>query len=221
MTSLSPLGDIGLWAIDIGDLIPIIVFILFIISAIGKLLIKQKPQRPGQPGQAKPGQPPRPAQPIGDVEDEIADFLRRAVGQRGGRPQPPQPAPQPAVAQVVEPEVTRPVGGRVSRHVGEHLDTAEFEQRAAQLGDEVADADDEMGRRLHEKFDHEVGRLAQTPGESATASEVLEAAEPQDRVAEFPTTAAAGLPAMLANAQSIRQAIVISEILTRPEHRWS
>ena len=36
-----------------------------------------------------------------------------------------------------------------------------------------------------------------------------------------PQTAAAGLAAMLADAQGIRQAILINEILQRPTDRWS
>lgn len=212
-----------LWAADWDKIIPILVVIVFfIISAMGRWISKlgQAP-RPG--GGARRPQAPPPGRPIqvapgGDADDEIAEFLRRAVQQqRGGRP--PQ---QAELAEVVEPEVLPgPVGGQVSRHVGEHLDTAKFRRRASQLGDEVAHADDQMDQRLHQKFDHRVGRLVGTAGESAEAAGVEEATEPEDRVIELPTTAAAGLPVLLSSAQNIRQAIVISEILNRPEDRWT
>ena len=36
----------------------------------------------------------------------------------------------------------------------------------------------------------------------------------------MPATSAAGFAALLADADSIRQAIILNEILQRPEHRW-
>ena len=211
MTTFPPL-----WAAGWGELIPIVVVIvIFLISTIGKMLAKagKAQQRPGAP-RRPPGQagPPRPAP---NAEDEIADFLRRAIGRRGGQPppkpqRPPAPTrPAPAVAEVVP----QPAGRLVSRHVETRVDTTEFGQRTAQLGDEVAHADDQVDQRLHEKFDHRLGQFAGAAGEPAGA--------PEGPAAKLPATAAAGLPVLLSNAENIRQAIIINEILTRPEQRWS
>ncbi len=209
---------------DWTDLIPIVVVIIFfVISALGQWIAKAARQQKLAGRAQRPVAGPRPA-PGGNVDDEIADFLRRATQRRGGEAAaPPQPAGPPAMAEIVEPEVIgqQPVGGRVGRHVGQYLDAGEFERRAGRLGDEVAHADDQIEQRLHQVFDHEVSRLAGVPGESAEAPLVAEALHPEDRVGQFPSTAAAGLPVLLSNAQNIRQAIIVNEILQRPEHRWT
>ena len=245
---MSPLAP--LLALDRGDLIWLIVVILFIVvPAIGQLLARMGRQQqprvgrpPGRPlGGAPAGPPPRGApagrppggalagRPPGGLEDEIGEFLRRAAQQRQGQPAPPpRPAGRPHVAQpagqqFVEAEVVRQpaIGDGIKQHLGEYLDAEEFRRRAAELGEEVAQTDDQIEQRLHAKFDREVSRLAGRPGESADAPRVEPAEEPEDRLAELPSTAAAGLAAMLSNDVGIRQAIVLNEILTRPEGRWT
>jgi hypothetical protein len=225
---------VPLLALNIGNLIWLIVVIVFIVlPAIGQLLAKAgHQQRPG--GGPRPLRPPgggAPARrpPAGGLEDEIGEFLRRAAQQRRAQAAPPpRPGPPPAPAsatgpQVVEAEVvpTPALGEGIKRHVGQYLDAGEFRQRAAQLGGEVAQADQQVEQRLHSRFDHELSLLAATPGESAQAPA---AEQPIDRLgpaAALPPTAAAGLAAMLGSSEGIRQAIVINEILTRPEDRWT
>lgn len=217
---------------------------------LGKLAQQQQqrhgggrpPRRPPQGG-APAGRPPGGARagglpgggapagrpPGGGLEDEIGEFLRRAARHRQGQPAPPpRPGARPAVAgpagqQLVEAEVVRrtALGDEIQQHAGEYLDAGAFRRRASELGEEVALADDRIEERLHAKFGHEVSSLAEIPGESTAPPKAKGAIEPEDLVAQLPSTAAAGLAAMLSNAQSIRQAIVISEILTRPEGRWS
>lgn len=223
---MNPLAP--LFAQGAGDWIGIVLVILFIIvPAILQLFGKGKQP---QQRQARPQRPPRPpaAPPAGgEVEDEIGEFLRRAVERRGGerpgggRPGPPPP-PQ-RVAQPVGPEVVRnvPLGSEVREHIDEYLDAGDFDHRASELGVEVARADDKLDERLHAKFDHEVSRLATLPSESAAFLSATQAQQPEDRIAELPSTAAAGLPALFSNAESIRQAIVIHEVLQRPEQRWT
>jgi len=228
-----------LLAVDVGQVIWVIVVILFIVvPAIGQLLAKMgQQQRPG--GGRPPGRPPagggpaagRPA--AGGLEDEIGEFLRRAAQRRQGQAAPPppprgQPVGPPAVAQparpqLVQAEVVRPqaLGEGIKQHVGEYLDPGEFQRRAAGLGEEVAQADEQIEQRLHARFNHQVSSLADTPGESAAVARVEPAGEPEDRVGELPSTAAAGLAAMLGSSEGIRRAIVINEILTRPEDRWT
>jgi hypothetical protein len=228
-----------LLAVDISQVIGVIVVILFIIvPAIGQLLAKMgQQQRPG--GGRPPGRPPagggpaagRPA--AGGLEDEIGEFLRRAAQRRQAQAAPPppprgHPVGPPAMAQPVRPqlvqaEVVRPqaLGEGIKQHVGEYLDPGEFQRRAAGLGEEVAQADEQIEQRLHARFNHQVSSLADTPGESAAVPRVAPAGEPEDRVGELPSTAAAGLAAMLGSSEGIRRAIVINEILTRPEDRWT
>ena len=215
-----------LWALGVQELIGVVLVILFVVSAALQMLArKNQPQRPG--GGRPPGRPAG-----GEVEDEIGEFLRRAAERGRPRQPPPLPkpriAPPPAMAQVVgqhpvEAEVVREraLGNKLREQVGDYLDSGGFVRRASELGEEVAQADDLLEQRLEEKFDHEVSRLAGVPGESADAPGVAEAEQAEDRVAEFPPTAAAGLPVLLSTAENIRQAIIINEILNRPEDRWT
>lgn len=233
---MSPLAPLLAQGLD--DLLKIAIAILFVVipvvwGILSKLGQQQGPgggparRPPGGPGQARrpPAGAPQARGPArGGLEDEIGEFLRRAARQRQAQPaRPPRPAERPVMAQPVEVEVVReaPLGDQMKRHVREYLNTGDFERRTSELGDEVAQADDQMEQRLHEKFDHELGRLAATPGQSAGQPQVEEAAEPEGRVAELPSTAAAGLAVMLSQPIGIRQAIIINEILARPEHRWT
>ena len=219
-----------LWAAGIGDVIGIVIFILVIVvPAIAQMLNKarqqqQQQQRAGgpRPGGAQAGGA---GGRRGNIEDDIGEFLRRAAERRGGAaaPQPPPPVRQqpldvPVLAEVAE---EPPLGGHLREHVGEYLDSSKFKRRASELGDEVAQADQLTKQRLHQKFDHQVGQLSGKPGESAAAPRVFGAPEPEDREIELPPTAAVGVAAMLRDVDSIRQAIIISEILNRPQQRWT
>jgi hypothetical protein len=217
-----------LWAVDAGDLIAIaIVILFFVVPAVLQLLSKlQGPPRPpaGRRPAARP--PARPAPK--NVQDEIADFLRRAAqGRAAGAPPPRRPAARPVQAQPVrevpvEAEVLpgAPLGQEMRDHVRQYLDSADFARQRAELGRELTEAEDLLAAQLQEKFGHELGRLGRTPRESAAGAQVVEAPEPDDRIGELPPTAAVGLPALLATAEGLQQAIIIHEIIERPEHRW-
>jgi len=102
------------------------------------------------------------------------------------------------------------VGEHVRQHMG-HLKESTLAEQAAHLGEQVAQADDRVAARLHEKFDHQLGKLqarnTQRRSEAAAAA-VLE------------PTSAESIAALLANPDSIRNAIVLNEILQRPTDRW-
>jgi hypothetical protein len=167
-----------------------------------------------------------------DVANEIDEFLRRAAQQRGGQGQgvrpvrPPQPQPQAAAqAQPIQAEVVgapKPVGGEVTEHVKKYLDSQEFTRRASQLGEDVTqEVDRDIDQHLHQVFDHTVSRLASVPGEAAAPPAAVEpAALAEDVAVDAPPTFATDLAALLTSSNSIRQAIVLNEILHRPEERW-
>ncbi len=210
---------------DFGGVASAIIFIVFaLLSALGHLASRnrEEPQRPGQ----RPGGPPRP--PSDPLAEEIREFLERAQRRRAGRPAggPPRPVPPtrqgptPA-AEFVEPEVVAPGGSTVAQHVSTYLGTPKFGQVGSQdLGWEVAQSDDRLEAHLHEKFDHQIGTLASAPGEAAQPVALVEPTSPADRI-EAAGPSVAALATMLANPQGMRQAIVLSEILRRPEERWS
>jgi hypothetical protein len=65
-------------------------------------------------------------------------------------------------------------------------------------------------------------QLGSSSTQAAHAAALVESdTEAQDFAESLPATAAAGLAAMLASPTSLRQAILLSEIINRPEDRWS
>jgi len=217
-----------LWAFDIDNIIGIVVVILFIIvPAIGQLLKAAKPKQP--PGQGRARAAPRPA--AGRVEDEIGDFLRRAAQARPAQAGPPAPRPlRPAVPPLMADVVhEQPVEAEI---VAEHrrgelestISTDQFEQRSSRLGGDVVREEKQLREHLHGTFDHEVSDLSKQAskptGSRRKSRSKARQSDAAPAPAALPETAAAGLAALLSNADSIRQAIVINEILTRPEDRW-
>jgi hypothetical protein len=220
MNSLAPLlADIDPALIKI-----IVAVVIFTIAGIGQLLAKIRQMQP-PPGGGP--QAPRPAQPVPrEVADEIEDFLRRAV--EGRKPQDARPArpPQssPAAAAPVRAEVVaktrKPVGEQVGEHVNQYLDEQEFSRRGDELGKEVATADREIGQRLHQVFDHRVSQLEAVPGEAAKPPTAYEPPDLVGAGADIPSTFATGLLDLVESPDSLRQAIILNEILHRPEERW-
>ena len=203
---------------DIEQIVWLVTVILFFIGpAVWKVIMAVGGQGKNAPPAALPGQqqqqPPRPA--AAEAGDEISQFLRAAAGRRGkpqqkevrqqqqqAHPRKQRPAERPVEAVVVE---RQQFGGSVSEHVSQHIGGGE-------LGQKVAHTDQDREERRHEVFDHQLGTLSDRTELTSNSEEAAE---------EFPLAAAAGLAAILSESDSIRQAIVINEILTRPEDRWA
>jgi hypothetical protein len=172
------------------------------------------------------------------MRDEVEEFLKRvaqmraqAEAQAKGRqqrppaqppaPSPPQPARlvparqetrprrpvEPVEAEVVDAELADKDDG-VARHVSQYLTgDQQIAEHTRRLGEEVDAADDKMAAHLHKVFDHQLGRLKTTASETAAA--------PPERPA--PEVNTGELIARLRSPQSVRDAIVLAEILHRPE----
>jgi hypothetical protein len=198
---------------------PVIVFILY---SIGQLVMNQG-KKPAP--QQRPPQKPRPAVPPQQqprtleekLRGEVEDFLRQVQGDKpkqGERPRQPQAAPRPAVTQrplVVKVEqpaesVVEVEPARVSLqdYVSQHMSTADVTQHAATLGAEVGLADEKMVAHLQERFQHRLGALEQREQQHSAA--------PLRR-----SPAAAEIAELLKSPKGMRQVIVASEILRRPE----
>jgi len=224
-------GLVPLLVADIGDVIGILVFIVIaLLSVAGQIMNKAKEDRPkaGPAARPRPRPQPQPGQQQGQLANEIDQFVRQATQRRaeggrqpvaqgqGGRPQPAARRPvaaQPPVAAVpveaVPAELLQPVSERVpTRGASRNIGTLS----SRGMESEVSEADENLEERVHEVFDHKLGQLSGTMSQSAEESPVA-----------IPPTAkaAAGVAAMLADPANIRQAIVLTEILQRPEHRWS
>lgn len=210
----------------------IVVLLFFVLPAVAKALLNKQQANPQQPGNK-----PRP-QADRTVQQEIEEFIRRATGQqnqpqagpaKAGQARPPKkprpklkaqppraPAPPAKQEASAEAEVVEagPGGGRVSQHVRKHLDAQEFRQRTARLGSEVALADEKIEGHQQAVFEHKLGHL-----DRGGARKVEAAAVPPTTQIEL-SGAAQLLASMLAHPDNLRQAIVLSEIFQRPEHRW-
>ena len=96
----------------------------------------------------------------------------------------------------------------VSEHVSTHIDSSDIAYHADHLGDRIQAVDDKVARRISRKFDHDVSQIDDLPtvldDEVATAT--------KDEVSQM----AVELVQMLRSPKSVRQAIMISEILKRP-----
>jgi hypothetical protein len=205
---------------DIGDVIKfLVVLLIVVIPAISQIVAKiREAQKPPLP----PVRGGKPVRPAGEsFKDEIEEFLRRAAEGRqqargagqsrtgqAPRTKPARaPTPPPKPAEPAEPPRT------VVAHVEKRLDTSEFQRRTAQLGGEVAEADDKLDARVHDVFEHQLSQFDwRTPGELEAAGEAL----PPSAT----TAAVAGIFPLLTNPEGLRQAIILNEILQRPSDRW-
>ena len=207
---------------DLGDVVKfLVVLLVVIVPAISQIVAKiRESQKPPAP----PARAPKAPQPAEQTfKDEIEEFLRRAAeaqkpapaGQTRTDPSPPRtrPARPPSAPKAApKPAETANANATVVDHVQKHLDTNEFNRRTTQLGAEVAEADDKIDARQHQVFEHQLSQF-----DWRTAAE-LEAAGVTSQPAA--ATSAAGLLPLLMNPETLRQAIVLNEILQRPEDRW-
>jgi hypothetical protein len=169
-----------------------------------------QPARPA-PQQPRPAAPaPRPlARPAARPAPQQRPVRRPA------RPMRPPPVEEPVdVVQAEAPQPATPLREQRGEDRLRHLAPAD-------VGQEVSQADDKMEERVHEVFDHKLGQLAGKRGDTARPAPIQEASSPQDQVSPLPSTAAAGMVALFANTNNLRQAILIHEILRRPEERWN
>ena len=162
-----------------------------------------------------------------DIEEFLKKAAERRAAQQQGRPQapansplqnyqPPRPAPRPpgpVTAPVFidddEIEIVEPVGQSISQHVSKSIDTKDVTSHADTLGDEVALADDKMNARMHKTFDHSVSRIA----DQKSSRPAKKSGKQKSRQ----TTSAQNVFEMLRSPISIRDAIMIAEVLKRPD----
>jgi hypothetical protein len=224
MNTLMPL----LAAIEPG-LIKILIWVAVIVLwGLAQLISRLKKAPQPRPRVGLPQQP---------LANDIDEFLRRAA-ERSKRkgvepaarptlqelPAAPRAAAAPKVSGdrpvVAETGNEAPIGRQVTEHVAKYLDEEDFARRSAQLGAEVAEIDRQVDQHLHQTFDHTLSKLAAVPGEAAAPS-LVESAESDDAAASVGLAGPASLVLALADPDSIRQAIILNEILHRPEERWA
>jgi hypothetical protein len=148
-----------------------------------------------EPAEAARPQLAKPLRPIGGA----AAAAPRQVPKEPPRMRPPRRAAAGRPQSVAE---------HVAAHVGAAVE--QIRQEVSDLGEAVITADREFDVQLQQKFDHQLGSLR---------SHSL--APAADQPAKQPaTTPASEIAAMLASPAGVRQAIIVNEILRRPDERW-
>lgn len=165
--------------------------------------------------------PPAPGKQ--EVNDEVAEFLRRTAERTNKRPAEPQTAQPPARRRLVErrlPSEPLPgelveaetveepsLGGGLAARVQQDLASRELGERTSQWG-RVEQEERAFDAQVQHAFDHQVGHLARRADEPAAAT------APADELSSQ------SIAALLADPQNLRGAIVLNEILQRPTDRW-
>ncbi len=164
---------------------------------------------------------------------DIEDFLRRAAQRRAPQGPPPvsRPVPFPPDLEilddddVVDTEIVDayPVedpgilsGPDVGAHVSQHINTADFGERISHLGEVIDHADDRMEAHMQEIFEHKLGELG-APTSRASESTLDDDGERRPGAAGPGQRAAFNIRRLLSSPGSIRDAIVLGEVLRRPD----
>lgn len=172
---------------------------------------------------------------------------RRAAQQKGQRPATPIPSERPApvtpkpirpvpaedVIDLAEEPDPFPAGQSVAEHVRQHMDSgaAEISEHTRQLGREVGEAGQKTRQRVQQNLDHDLGQLSgsSTKGKGKKTQKQAQPSAAERTAGSAPTPlnmppektppviTSVGLGQLLRSPQSIRQAIIVSELLKQPD----
>ena len=213
-------------AIDLDTILQVGVFLFIIISTLAGQIFSKTNQRgskkPRPRPRPRPERQPRPepmagrpeqAQPWQPIE---AGLPREPAHRPDLFDQPVRPEVVPVEAVPVEPVVRESVAEHVQRHIQrDGIDTS-------RLHSKVEHADERMASHLHEAFDHRLGRLESKEALTGTTVAKREPALKPTRAQSTapPSDIAARIAKMMQTPADLSAAIVLNEILKRPEDRW-
>ena len=188
--------------------VSVVVFAFYLLGHLASAMNNKAAPRP-----QKPRVPPQQQQPR-TVEDklrsEVEEFLRQVQVDEQRQAQPPQrpmATAKPVMVRVEQPPAITVeavvVRESVEDYVSRHLGAAGAQQAVQHLAEEVSHADEKLEAHLQERFQHKLGALRsqQTVGEPIRT----------------PNKAAKEIAHLLRSPEGVRQIIVASEILRRPE----
>lgn len=168
--------------------------------------------------------------------NEVEEFLRRVAqrrqqqAQQAARHNQPgtqavpvsrvPPSSAPLVDAVIVAEDAGVSGSNIVRNVRSHLDAQSFDERARHLGEGARLSEQRLERQVEQRFQNEV-----TTNSIRTATDSVSAIAPMTPItgaigSTTDATTASQIVNMLRNSESLRNAILISEVLNRPESRW-
>lgn len=206
--------------------VPLVVFTIITLNRLfgGDAAKRKMQQQRPRPGPLAPQQPPGERQ---RVEDEVAEFLRRATQSKEARPgPPPTPPKQPRKAPPAAPAPVRRLTPKRDENAPLYDDdppqmrtpatpavTSAAKRADTPRPSEIDLADEAMELQIHQALDHQVGSKAGSlAGTAPTATSDQRAVRDED--------SPISIGELLRDPRSIRDAIVVSEILRRPTERW-
>lgn len=200
-----------------GIIVALIYVVNHIVGATGKVQQRRqmRPEARPDPRAARP----RPAVPGGrqEVQDEVAELLKRAAEKRSSTKQPPAPQRRPvspASPEIVEARAVHEIpSSRWPNAVPTHVGSRDLAQRTEQLAH--VDRGEAAFQAHMQVFEHQVGRINESDANSPAPLDVRDAG-PQTINAPPNEVFAA----LLSDPQSLRQAIILNEIIARPVERW-
>ena len=164
---------------------------------------------------------------------DIEEFLRRAAERRRQQQSGQQPAPTPSSprrSSVSRPRAVTPTPYEepliiddveiveaetnlrrqsVEEHVRSHLDTTDISRHAESLGDRIESASARIESRVKQHLDHDLSKLDNRPTVTDDPAPKI--------VGKEVSSLAIALRKQLKNPKSIGQAIILAEILKRPD----
>lgn len=153
----------------------------------------------------------------------------RGVRRDESRPISQTPLSKSSTTDSSSPQEKQPRRETVAEHVAETLDSSKFARRATKLSNVQESLDAEFRQHMQRVFKHDLGDAAGTaagasPPNLGPAAN-LAAAATGAAVAPVATPSgdrkvAADIAALLAGGKGIRDAVILTEILQRPEQRW-
>ena len=160
---------------------------------------------------------------------DIEEFLRLAAERRRAKQQKKREQPAAAtppvnrlrVSQPLEEEVidAEPVtGDDVAADVARHLDTRDFAERTSHLGEGVAKEAAQIQERVQQQFTHKVTSQPETRGDKG-AKKLTDDASIVESVPNNDATLAEVI-ASLRSPRTLKQALLLKEIFSRPESNW-
>lgn len=182
----------------------------------------QEQRMPPGAGAGRQGRPARRAQQSGTKRNTAGEMRPNSQRQAPSAP----PAAQAEAAE-------RPRES-VAQYVAEHIDNSKFAERAGALSN-IQKETDEFQQHMQRVFEHGMGRhetgplgVFESAGAAAAAAQAAAATSATTlaggaQSATAPTAvrkSAGNIALFLAGRKNIRDAIILTEILQRPEHRW-
>lgn len=169
-----------------------------------------------------------------DIEEFLRKAAERRAKQKAGQQPPPstpparRPDPEPLIVEgveIVEPEPVKPrIKSRLEKrkigkpdmrresvadHVKRHMDTSHLGEQSSNLGERIASVHDQIDDQVHAHLDHDISKVDDKP--------TITDDPPPAIFGKRTAKGAKLLREMLSNPQEVGNAILLAEILKRPD----